>query len=443
MQSFLVGNRYFFGIGINKYAHESISNLNNAQKDVEVFWKTIKESYRLPGLTETTWYDESATKTNIIDSLHTICNDASRLDEIIIYFSGHGVMKGNLNTAYWVPHDGNPHSISSLISYGEIMAQIEQSKAKHILMISDSCYSGALHKSVGELVDISTNTENPPPHFFNSVRKLHGYQSRWLLTSGAKELVSDGHPDHHSPFAGSLIAYMENQENKFFSYQNLAHYVTQSVAATQSFQTPISQHMTLAAHKLGQMAFIRKDFEVPEGFGDSVDQGVLAIKSLDGEEISPEDFKHASKELMLEWFETALKHLAEKEKESQDQTERKILQADSDRIRQQVEQLMQPKTSMKLTPVQIEQWKTAIRMNKVEKTLDEIIETIDENHDKRNTLFVQSSRFYGIKDDKEAGVFSNWNDSPLYNRLVRDIISVLDSIKKDLPGPNESISGGV
>jgi len=80
--------------------------------------------------------DENATKENISKALKTIVNKADENDVIFIYYAGHGI-----NGAF-VPYDYD--GFNNLYEHKDILKTLNNSVAKHKLMIADACHSGSM-----------------------------------------------------------------------------------------------------------------------------------------------------------------------------------------------------------------------------------------------------------------------------------------------------------
>ena len=69
-----------------------------------------------------------------------LSNLTSDKDYVLIYYSGHGDIKGN--NSYWVPVDGEKeYGLGDWINISEIQNYIrEEIPNHHIVLMSDSCY---------------------------------------------------------------------------------------------------------------------------------------------------------------------------------------------------------------------------------------------------------------------------------------------------------------
>jgi Caspase domain len=94
--------------------------------------------------------DGRATKTDMEKSLEAwLPNRAKKNSTIFVYFSGHGAPEPATGEAYMVPYDGDPNYLSvtgySLKRFYERLGKLE---AREIIVVLDSCFSGAGGRSV-------------------------------------------------------------------------------------------------------------------------------------------------------------------------------------------------------------------------------------------------------------------------------------------------------
>ena len=83
-----------------------------------------------------------ASQEEIISALNEIRNQMDSEDNLLIYFSGHGILhKGK---GYWVPIDGYLDDPEKWIPNIEINRALRRIPAKHVIVVADSCYSGTL-----------------------------------------------------------------------------------------------------------------------------------------------------------------------------------------------------------------------------------------------------------------------------------------------------------
>ena len=96
------------------------------------------------------------------------------------------------------------------------MNGVSDAPARHVLVISDSCYSGDLAntRSVGAGADSGTPA---------IIARMLGRKSRNLMASGGEETVSDAGIDGHSVFAGVLLGALAEQREPAAAIYARAH----------------------------------------------------------------------------------------------------------------------------------------------------------------------------------------------------------------------------
>src|SRR5690606_23386207 len=93
---------------------------------------------------ETSLMLRNPTKRDIEVALHRVGKSVGKQDTVLIFYAGHGVFEPATSTAYWVPSDAEQGFEPSYLSAADISAAIQRMQAGNVILISDSCYSGAL-----------------------------------------------------------------------------------------------------------------------------------------------------------------------------------------------------------------------------------------------------------------------------------------------------------
>jgi len=223
-------------IGIDRYSND-ITSLNNAVRDAKAFERILKERY---GVTKIkSLYDKAATLEGIIGAFDDLKKVITQEDNLIIYFSGHGELVDE--EGYWVPTDAVLNKRHTYLPNYEVKNFLKTLKAHHVLVIADACFSGALLEKSRSTV----------------ARRYYAIPSRWVMTSGQKELVPDGLPGHHSPFAKSLLTQLELNPKPYLSVRELWLDMREGVVAN-SKQTPLCEPVRSVNHQGGEYYFIDK-----------------------------------------------------------------------------------------------------------------------------------------------------------------------------------------
>lgn len=240
------GKQWVFLIGINKYIE--LEPLKNPVKDLKEISKVLNSKYYIDETIEL--YDEKATKSNIIKTFRELQEKVKINDSLLIIYAGHGFLDKSSNTGSWIPVDGGKDELnqSNWIANTQIRGLIGNFKSRHILLISDSCFSGdILNKNRG--LDISKLDNN---YFSLAYQKV----SRQVMTSGASEFVPD-----QSEFAQQLKMSLEGNNKPFIDPLMLFGEIRSGVRKT----TPMLGSLDGTGHQEGgSFLLFLKDEKKPE-----------------------------------------------------------------------------------------------------------------------------------------------------------------------------------
>jgi hypothetical protein len=148
-------------------------------------------------------YNEDATKANILKRLDLLTQELKPEDSVFIYYAGHGHLDTATDTAFWVPQDGGTdfYRQENWLPNTQVRGLIKGMKARHVMLVSDSCFSG----------DILNTTRGSAPIITDDYFKnAYARRSRQVLTSGASESVPD-----ESLFSRALIKTLEENTKPY------------------------------------------------------------------------------------------------------------------------------------------------------------------------------------------------------------------------------------
>ena len=83
---------------------------------------------------------------DITKSLNQYVKSLNTNDNFILYYSGHG--EESTDEGFWLPVDADLDDDTNWISNDYVTRKLRQIKAKNILVIADSCYSGTLTRGI-------------------------------------------------------------------------------------------------------------------------------------------------------------------------------------------------------------------------------------------------------------------------------------------------------
>jgi hypothetical protein len=193
----VIGKSFMLGIGINQYHNPEWPRLNNAVNDIKKVAALLQKRYRFDEIT--LLKDNEVTRDSMEEALYRYTDEAvlGPNDSLLIYYSGHGFRDKN-DKGFWVPVDAKKGRIASYLPNSIILDHISSMKARHVLLVSDSCYSGTLFSQ-------NRNGRN----IEHVATELEKYKSRWAICSGREDQkVSDG-DNGVSPFTEALLQELE------------------------------------------------------------------------------------------------------------------------------------------------------------------------------------------------------------------------------------------
>ncbi len=160
-------------IACSNYGGGKWPQLPTTISEAKAFKNILNTSYGFDTANILELYDRGYV--DILSGLSSKLQSLKDNDNLVIFFAGHGTYRqaGNELIGYWVPLNANAPDID-YISNKKLDELIAGTKVKHILMLSDACYSAAMR---GE------NEIKTPSKYEYQLR------SRQVLTGGGLEKV--------------------------------------------------------------------------------------------------------------------------------------------------------------------------------------------------------------------------------------------------------------
>ncbi len=214
---------YALVIGNNNYQKKE--KLSAAVNDAKVISNILQDKY---GFEVTTLID--AKYSEVVDNLISFTKDRKPLDNLLIYYAGHGELSSDENKGYWLPVDAGEEQDSKWISNDIVRNRIKATKAKHVLLVVDSCFAGSISRG-GAGVSKSIEKLNN----INVINRFKMRKTRLVITSGGNEPVSDSDGGKHSVFANKFIDVLKNNNNviqSMYLFQNVSDYVINNAQQT-------------------------------------------------------------------------------------------------------------------------------------------------------------------------------------------------------------------
>lgn len=247
-----IGKFYALVIGNQNYQHlpDLDTSLNDAGAVAEVL--RDKFGFQVSLLKDVTRYQ-------ILSEFNRLRKELTDKDNLLVYYAGHGELDRVNLRGHWLPVDAELNSSANWISNVSITDILNAMSVRHVLMVADSCYSGALTRS--SLAQLgSGQSDKARKHWLKTLTKM---RSRTALTSGGLAPVLDGGGGEHSVFAKAFLSVLRNM-NDITEGQRVFRKVSAQVAYEanryQVEQVPEYAPIKFSGHEAGDFIFVPKHF---------------------------------------------------------------------------------------------------------------------------------------------------------------------------------------
>jgi hypothetical protein len=237
-----LGSYYALVIGNNNYRY--LNKLQTAVNDADAMAQMLRQRYGF-----VTKELRNATRDEIITAMVEYRRTLPENSNLLIYYAGHGQNDRDADEAYWLPIDAEKDNNQNWISADDITRDVRAIHSMHVLIISDSCYSGTLTRDA----DASIN----PRELSVFLTKMIKSRSRTLMSSGGDEPVADsGGGAGHSVFAGAILQGLGQISDSQFTAAALFQSIQPRVAG-RSDQVPQYSLIRNSGHDSGDFVFSR------------------------------------------------------------------------------------------------------------------------------------------------------------------------------------------
>jgi hypothetical protein len=197
---------HLFLIGINNY--KSQPQLAKCINDITAFREILLEKFEFDEQQITELIDENATYDKVCNAFSGF-SSLSKEDSLVIYFSGHGgLFHQEIEEGFWALFDTT--SRGNALSFDDIIKKIAQINCKHIVIISDSCFSRSLLNAYVQIVG-KINIEKK----IRQEQKYEDLKSRYAITTGSLETYEGELEIPTSIFNSKMVQYLRESEKDF------------------------------------------------------------------------------------------------------------------------------------------------------------------------------------------------------------------------------------
>ncbi|MCK5830369.1 MAG: caspase family protein [Methylococcales bacterium] len=242
------GQYYALIIGNNKY--EKLPILDTPINDAVAVEKVLKEKYGFK-----TKLLQNANRYQILSELNKLRAKLNEKDNLLIYYAGHGELDKVNMRGHWLPVDADADNTANWISTVAVTDILNSMSVKHVMVVSDSCYSGAMTRSSLARIEAGVDS-GKKSEWLKAMLKA---RSRTVLTSGGLKPVMDGGGGDHSVFANAFIKTL-NGNNTLLEGQSLYRKVSAGIIAVAAEygieQVPEYAPIRHAGHESGEFFFV-------------------------------------------------------------------------------------------------------------------------------------------------------------------------------------------
>jgi hypothetical protein len=199
--SLYAAKNYALLVGNQNYDDQQIPELEEPLKDVNELYDVLTKQYNFAP--ENVTMLRNSTKAEIIGKLHELRSVINPLDNLLIFYAGHGYWDEGMGVGYWLPKDASKNNPVNWIPNTDLTNYLGAIKTKHTLLIADACFSGGIFKTraIGETF---------------AIEMLYQLSSRKAITSGYLKEVPD-----QSVFFQYLIKNLKENPNDYLPSEEL------------------------------------------------------------------------------------------------------------------------------------------------------------------------------------------------------------------------------
>jgi hypothetical protein len=251
--SLVFGNYYALVIGNRHYVDRGWSELPNAESDARAIAEVLQKKYAFKRVQLVI----DGTYEQILNAINDYAKSLAPTDNLLIYYAGHGQLDLG-KRGYWIPTDAETERNTKWILNVQITDLLLKSTARKILVVSDSCYSGAMTAAENGAVP-TIRTGLPDAQRISVAKGMVDAVSRVMLTSGALSPVAEGGGGGHSLFARAFLDVLDANNGVLEGYQLFAALEARVMHASQGRyrdQTPLYAAIQHAGHEGGDFFFV-------------------------------------------------------------------------------------------------------------------------------------------------------------------------------------------
>ena len=244
----------FHALVIGNEQYDTLPDLDTAVADAVAMAEVLQNrfGYKVTLL-------KNANRYEILSALNKLRKELTDKDNLLVYYAGHGELDRVNLRGHWLPVDAEAHNTANWISNVSITDILNAMSVRQVLLIADSCYSGALTRSALAQIESGQSAE-ARAHWLKTLAKM---RSRTALTSGGLAPVLDGGGGGHSVFAKALLSVLRELDDITEGqriYREVSARVAYEATRFEVEQVPEYAPIKFAGHESGDFLFIPKTY---------------------------------------------------------------------------------------------------------------------------------------------------------------------------------------
>jgi len=230
----------YWALVIGNDAYTELPRLRTAVNDADAISGLLRDSYDFEVVDL-----RNASRFDVMSALARLRKELGPEDNLLVYYAGHGWYDADANQGYWLPVNADASNPARWISNNDVTSMLRAMEAKHVMVVADSCYSGALTRGVKPVIRTRSY-----------LQQMLERRTRVVLSSGGLEPVEDGFDSAHSVFARSLLDALRRNRGVIDGATLFAD-VRRPVVLNAN-QTPEYGDIRFANHQGGDFIFVRR-----------------------------------------------------------------------------------------------------------------------------------------------------------------------------------------
>ena len=243
----------YHALVIGNQQYQRLPKLETAVQDAQSVADLLKSKY---GFEVTLLLN--ASRYEMLSQLEKLRAKLTERDNLLVYYAGHGELDRINFRGNWLPIDAEPDSRANWISNISITDILNAMKAKEVLVVADSCYSGAMTRS--SLAQFEGDLAGPARATW--LKAVGAARSRTFMSSGGLRPVLDSGGGNHSVFAKVFLDVLDANQDIIEGqriYREVAARVAYAAIRMKFEQVPEYAPIRYAGHETGDFLFVPKD----------------------------------------------------------------------------------------------------------------------------------------------------------------------------------------